>query len=143
MATKDYLHPRWQEKRLRIMERDGFACRSCGDAASTLHVHHRFYEKGGRIWDTEDGDLVTLCEKCHEHVEEMVRDMRMIGDKIALLEAVGIAPPLMTDRWVDVVNTAIKNRRWGAVAIPVLDATIVTLLQQVDQFEERAEERAT
>lgn len=138
MATKDYLDPRWQEKRLRIMDRDGFSCRSCGATNNTLHVHHRAYEKGGRIWDTPDHDLVTLCDECHDSVEEMVREIRRIGDTIAFLEFTGISPSPITERLVDVVNTAAKNHRWGTVALQVLDATIISLLQQVDRFEERA-----
>lgn len=37
--------PRWQKKRLEIMERDEFACRDCGDKESTLNVHHTYYEE--------------------------------------------------------------------------------------------------
>jgi len=32
--------PRWQKKRLEILERDGFECNSCGDSSTELHVHH-------------------------------------------------------------------------------------------------------
>lgn len=35
--------PRWQKKRLQILERDGFACQSCYDTETTLHVHHCTY----------------------------------------------------------------------------------------------------
>ena len=37
--------PRWQKKRLEIMERDDFTCVHCQDNASTLNVHHGFYTK--------------------------------------------------------------------------------------------------
>lgn len=57
--------PRWQKKRLEVMQRDGFRCRDCGDTSNTLHVHHCFYEKGGP-WDTPSGLLMTLCEPCHK-----------------------------------------------------------------------------
>lgn len=56
--------PRWQKKRLQILERDGFRCRHCGDAESTLNVHHLAY--GAEPWDTADADLMTICEGCHE-----------------------------------------------------------------------------
>jgi hypothetical protein len=62
--------PRWQQKRLRIFERDEFMCHKCydvGDPPKPLHVHHRFYKKYGTDpWDYPDEALVTLCEPCHE-----------------------------------------------------------------------------
>jgi hypothetical protein len=58
--------PRWQKKRLKIMERDRFACRVCRDAESTLHVHHRYYKNSEGPWDYPDRALVTLCASCHE-----------------------------------------------------------------------------
>ena len=63
--SAQYKHPLWQKKRLKILERDGFACKQCGDKNSTLHVHHCFYEKGKKIWDYNDIDLFTLCDSCH------------------------------------------------------------------------------
>lgn len=57
--------PRWQKKRLAIMERDRFACLECKAKDQTLHVHHRLYRKGLDPWDYDDGDLMTLCEGCH------------------------------------------------------------------------------
>ena len=56
--------PRWQKKRLEIMQRDSFKCASCGDEKSTLHVHHKNYVNGKAPWEYGDS-LITLCEKCH------------------------------------------------------------------------------
>lgn len=56
--------PRWQKKRLEIMQRDEFACKNCGDTETTLYVHHQIYKSNP--WDSPDEDLVTLCESCHE-----------------------------------------------------------------------------
>ena len=58
--------PRWQRKRLEILQRDDFTCQKCKDKESTLHVHHRIYLKGNDPWDYPDELLVTLCENCHE-----------------------------------------------------------------------------
>lgn len=58
--------PRWQKRRLEILERDGWACCSCGSPNKTLHVHHRWYESGAEPWDAPPAALVTLCEGCHE-----------------------------------------------------------------------------
>jgi len=59
--------PRWQKKRLKVMERDLFTCAACGDNKSTLNVHHLKYGKDP--WSVDDKYLVTLCEKCHEDIE--------------------------------------------------------------------------
>lgn len=56
--------PRWQKKRLRILERDEWTCQQCYDQESTLHVHHLWYQ--GEPWDAPDQALVTLCSECHE-----------------------------------------------------------------------------
>jgi len=59
--------PRWQKKRLKILERDNWTCQGCGDKKSTLNVHHCYYENLRKPWDYPDSSLVTLCEDCHEY----------------------------------------------------------------------------
>ena len=56
--------PRWQKKRLEILERDSWSCQICGDSESTLHVHHYKYENDP--WEVDNIYLKTLCESCHE-----------------------------------------------------------------------------
>jgi 5-methylcytosine-specific restriction endonuclease McrA len=58
--------PRWQRKRLEIMDRDRFTCTECGDAAKTLHVHHTNYEAGKQPWEHDAANMTTLCESCHD-----------------------------------------------------------------------------
>jgi 5-methylcytosine-specific restriction endonuclease McrA len=36
--------PRWQRKRLKIMESDKWKCSKCGSTKSELNVHHLRYE---------------------------------------------------------------------------------------------------
>lgn len=60
--------PRWQKKRLEILQRDAFTCRLCGDSQSTLHVHHLRYERGADPWDYPSSALLTTCESCHENL---------------------------------------------------------------------------
>jgi len=60
------LDPRWQKKRLYILERDKWSCVYCGDTENTLHVHHKRYRHSVDPWDVPDADLVTLCCRCHE-----------------------------------------------------------------------------
>lgn len=69
-ASERYLEklrdPRWQKKRLEIMQRDGWKCGSCGREDKTLHVHHRYYTPGSDPWDYPDQAFLTLCEGCHQ-----------------------------------------------------------------------------
>ena len=58
--------PRWQRKRLEILNRDNWTCRFCGETKNTLHVHHSWYERGREPWEHEPECLITLCEECHK-----------------------------------------------------------------------------
>jgi hypothetical protein len=58
------LDPRWQKKRLEILERDEWKCAYCGDSNNTLHVHHEAYV-GEYPWETPNYCLITLCGMCH------------------------------------------------------------------------------
>lgn len=78
--------PRWQKKRLEILQRDNWSCQRCGDNKSTLHVHHRRYIPDRDPWDYPDDILVTLCEDCHQNESETMGNMcedliSMIRDK--------------------------------------------------------------
>ena len=58
--------PRWQRKRLEVLEAAEFACQLCYDSQSTLHVHHKAYFKGREPWEYDKAQLAALCESCHE-----------------------------------------------------------------------------
>lgn len=62
--------PRWQRKRLEVLQREGWKCEGCGDHTSTLHVHHRQYLKSRNPWDYPDDLLQVLCETCHSRISE-------------------------------------------------------------------------
>jgi len=59
--------PRWQKKRLDIMNRDKWRCFWCYNEKEQLHVHHIKYLPGREPWDYPDEMLITLCKSCHEH----------------------------------------------------------------------------
>lgn len=62
--------PRWQKVRLQILERDKWTCRLCKSTENTLHVHHTAYRRGHDPWDYEPVTLITLCEECHDLLED-------------------------------------------------------------------------
>jgi len=64
--NKQLKSPKWQKKRLEILERDNYTCQCCGNKEEQLHVHHYVYRKNTDLWDYEDGYLVTFCNSCHE-----------------------------------------------------------------------------
>jgi hypothetical protein len=64
--SQKLLDPRWQKKRLEVLQRDDWTCQGCGDKNETLHVHHRCYVPDKEPWDIEDRLLVTMCAACHE-----------------------------------------------------------------------------
>ena len=66
--------PRWQKKRLQILERDNFTCQGCGDTHNTLHVHHKEYVYGRDPWEYENEELITYCKDCHTIIEWIVKD---------------------------------------------------------------------
>src|SRR5262245_15459330 len=97
--------PRWQRKRLEIMQRDNFACGYCSNGNVTLNVHHRWYVRGADPWDYPGEALVTLCEDCHkfEHdgrhyceddIAELLKEKFLAGQ---LFELVGILGDLKAD----------------------------------------------
>ena len=69
MDYKDQLkHPKWQKKRLEILNRDEFTCQLCKSTEKTLHVHHLYYDYKKRLWEYKNETMVTLCEECHSFI---------------------------------------------------------------------------
>lgn len=72
--------PLWQRARLKVMERDDFQCRFCGDKTEQLHVHHTIYLPNKTPWDYDDQYLVTICHACHMEEEKLKpEDPTLIG----------------------------------------------------------------
>lgn len=71
--------PRWQKKRLEVMERAGFKCQTCGESTKTLNVHHVNYRKGAEPWEYGLDDLACVCEECHGEIEDLIRSFRVLA----------------------------------------------------------------
>lgn len=61
--------PRWQRKRLEVMQSADFKCKDCNSETKSLNIHHRFYFKGRDPWEYDLAELVCLCEDCHRDRE--------------------------------------------------------------------------
>jgi len=60
--------PRWQKKRLKVMEYARWRCQICGNKDNTLHCHHSYYTRGKEPWQYPDGAIICICERCHEKI---------------------------------------------------------------------------
>lgn len=87
MKQKSYAEllkdPRWQKKRLEIMQRDNFTCQLCGSKSNVLNVHHKRYIDGKYPWEYSGNILVTLCEDCHKmvHINKPTKGVNIsLGD---------------------------------------------------------------
>lgn len=76
MAKKTYYEklkdPRWQKKRLEVMQHNEFSCEVCGDNTTTLNVHHKEYFQGHEPWEYEIKQLACICEQCHEYAHDQL-----------------------------------------------------------------------
>ena len=73
---KDYINSwEWQKKRLEFIRLAGYKCQRCGrqGSVSTLHVHHKTYE---RLGNELPQDVMVLCSECHKE-EDAARRVRV------------------------------------------------------------------
>ena len=90
--------PRWQKKRLEIFARDKWTCQGCGDTTQTLNVHHRRYSSGLDPWESDDVDLITLCDNCHgeerdlrQNAEQFIIELLRTSCLVEDLDKIGFA----------------------------------------------------
>lgn len=123
--------PRWQKKRLEVMERDHFSCIGCGNDKETLNVHHKYYVRGKEPWEYELSAFMTLCETCHEFesvnrrtAEEKIllafkRAGFFAGHLEELAEALETTEEWITahDPFVSALAKAIRDRDFGSYVL--------------------------
>lgn len=68
--------PRWQRKRLEVMERDGWRCQHCKATDKPMTVHHVVYHQRHNPWEYENDELMALCDECHLEIERQIKCMR-------------------------------------------------------------------
>ena len=79
-------HPKWQKKRLEILQRDDFKCQLCKCEDKTLHIHHLTYDNVDP-WEYDEIYLITLCHNCHEK-EEFLKPFT--ADSVEYLTTIGL-----------------------------------------------------
>lgn len=87
------LDPRWQRKRLEVLESAGWQCEICSDEESTLHVHHLRYVKGRKPWEYERGEPKALCAECHKGfhaTKDLLEDLLVKVEPYRLEEIVAL-----------------------------------------------------
>ncbi|HWW29928.1 MAG TPA: HNH endonuclease signature motif containing protein [Steroidobacteraceae bacterium] len=82
--------PRWQRRRLEKLNEAEFTCEICTDTRTTLHVHHRVYERGRNPWDYDLDDLEVLCEGCHEIKHEQLAVLNRVISRASYLDLEGL-----------------------------------------------------
>jgi len=108
--------PRWQKKRLEVLERDHWACVTCGAKQDTLHVHHLFYFYGKEPWDIPSGFLITLCEACHNTARpcfpqyKTCEECPEYGHENSDCQGCGDLPGEITNSIADILNMIWTNR---------------------------------
>ena len=96
--------PRWQRKRLEILQRKNFTCQRCDDDKATLHVHHGFYKRGLEPWEYPSETLWCLCEECHEEVQALMADVH---------EALARIDPFWLEFiWADLTKEGYEPQTW-------------------------------
>lgn len=119
MSYSDLLKdPRWQRKRLEILERDEWMCQNCGTETVTLHVHHGYYAKGRKPWEYENESLRTLCEDCHADVTVLMADLNrtialMWTNDVAITLGFAIGRHAVGEDWNIPLNLEDAERRMG------------------------------
>jgi hypothetical protein len=73
--------PRWQKKRLQVLNQDEFTCQSCYGTDVELHVHHIEYTQQNP-WDEPLYNLITLCKDCHKEIAGKQIEFKEIGGAI-------------------------------------------------------------
>lgn len=108
--SKKLKSPKWQKKRLEILNRDSYKCRFCEDQESTLHIHHISYSDG-EPWDIDNNLLITLCESCHQ--EETIDIKNKSTKLISFLKGIGFTSIEMFDLMVFFYRTEVQVR-WSS-----------------------------
>jgi hypothetical protein len=60
----------WKNIAYQAKRKAGFRCQMC-NSSGLLNAHHRTYERRGEEWLT---DITVVCEACHEHFHNVIKE---------------------------------------------------------------------
>lgn len=113
--------PRWQKKRLEVLERANFTCASCYDKDSELHIHHVYYEKGKDPWDYPSSHLWCLCKNCHESLQKNTTDiLKLIADR-----GPDFTPWLLFGEFFNLLNPFLEENELGKSLIILIKKSAI------------------
>ena len=116
MSSSSLNDPKWQKRRLEILNRDNFTCQDCGATDKPLHVHHKRYVSGREYWQYQDWELTTLCEDCHGKKHLYVR-LIPVGQKTPLdIERDGLIARLTNQNYREILPRVIEIDRMQYVS---------------------------
>ncbi|HYC01636.1 MAG TPA: hypothetical protein VEC57_21070 [Candidatus Limnocylindrales bacterium] len=115
--SEKLLDPRWQRKRLEILDRSGFSCESCEATDKTLHVHHKLYRKGAMPWEYSDHELEALCHECHEEKHSVRKRLdetlaRLSAGEIEQVLGFALGCLALEELFPDEVEEELKNHTY-------------------------------
>ena len=114
--------PRWQKRRLEILQRDRFTCQHCGRNDRTLHVHHKRYVEGKNPWEYSDEDLITLCEECHNNETEYASDLYRVYSELQESFMVNGFSMQLFSTVLELISEALELHHWDkAYYTPAVD----------------------
>jgi hypothetical protein len=121
--------PRWQKKRLELLQRSNFECQNCGETTKTLHVHHGCYLKGKKPWEYEKSQYHVLCMDCHAGFQKDLETLHSLLGQIGPWHYSNIINILIAVDGVD-DEIATRNASWSfATLVGCDDRMVVPLIE--------------
>lgn len=105
--TEKLRDPRWQKKRLQVLEAATWRCEDCKCKDKPLEIHHCYYIRGLEPWQYGGDLLMCLCETCHEFRQGREEAMHVSLGQV--LRAIPISE--LEDTAWDMIHDAIKSAR--------------------------------
>ena len=78
--------PRWQKKRLELLESKLWCCEFCGNEKKQLQIHHQFYLRNTMPWEYPNFCYKVLCETCHGSAQNSLEVAHAVIAKNELIE---------------------------------------------------------
>jgi 5-methylcytosine-specific restriction endonuclease McrA len=80
--------PKYKSWRIKVFQRDGFTCQSCGKVGNGIQAHHiiSVVKDVKRIFDINNG--ITLCIECHKLIHKSNKPKRKQGELLENLNEI-------------------------------------------------------